>query len=205
MLLATAAEVTLAAYPSDYLGRLIQPRHYWAMHETVAAGRPWAADNDCFQGLDELAFVAMLDRIEGLPGCLFVAAPDVVGDAVTTLELFAEWAPRIRERDLPVALVAQDGLELETTPWAELDALFVGGSTDWKLGPAARELILEAKRRDVFVHMGRVNGYVRLRLALGLGVDSIDGTTWVRWRNIYLPQVLRWLAAGEQLALELGP
>jgi hypothetical protein len=70
------------------LGRLVQPRHYSSIERTAAAGIPRAAHNDCFQGLDELRFRRMLDRITGLPGCLFMTCPDVVADASATALLF---------------------------------------------------------------------------------------------------------------------
>jgi hypothetical protein len=41
-------------------------------------------------------------------------------------------------------------------PWDAFDVLFLGGTTDWKLGPAAADLTAEARRRGLVVHMGRV-------------------------------------------------
>jgi hypothetical protein len=60
------------------LGRLVQPRHYSSIEQTAHAGIPWAADNDCFQGLDASRYFDMLDRLAPLPGCLFATVPDVV-------------------------------------------------------------------------------------------------------------------------------
>jgi len=75
-----------------------------------------------------------------------------------------------------VALVAQDGLESLPVPWEDFDALFIGGSTAWKLSEAARELCQEAKRRGKWVHMGRVNSLRRMQVAEAFGCDSADGT-----------------------------
>jgi hypothetical protein len=36
--------------------------------------------------------------------------------------------------------------------------------------------VRDARRRGKWVHMGRVNGLRRLRIALDFGVDSVDGT-----------------------------
>jgi hypothetical protein len=47
----------------------------------------------------------------------------------------------------PIALVAQDGLEPLPVPWEQLEALFIGGSSRWKLGPHAARLVREAKER----------------------------------------------------------
>ena len=93
-LLVTSAHPTLQRYPQEHLGRLIQPRHYSSIEETAASGMPWAADNDAFNGgFDVDAYSKMLDRISGLPGCLFVVAPDVVGDWRATAELWASGSP----------------------------------------------------------------------------------------------------------------
>src|SRR5262245_4586937 len=80
------------------LGRLFTPRHTSRTTDTAAAGIPWAADNDCFQGLDEAAYRKMLDKLEGQPGCRWVTVPDVVGDAQATLDLFDTWAPELERR-----------------------------------------------------------------------------------------------------------
>ena len=74
--------------------------------------------------------------------CAFATAPDVVGDAEATLAESLPWPPRIRALGYLAALVAQDGLEHSTVPWEEFDVLFLGGTTEWKLGPAARALVL---------------------------------------------------------------
>ena len=43
--------------------------------------------------------------------------------------------------------------------------------------------------------MGRVNTLRRLRYAESIGVDSVDGTKWARWRDTYLDEGLRFLTA----------
>jgi hypothetical protein len=110
LLLATTGHPDIAerfAHPN--LGRLLQPRHTSSAEATARAGLPWAADNDCFQGLHEQRFLKMLDRIADLPGCLFVSCPDVVGDHAQTLELWHEWSPHDRAAGQPAAFVLQDG------------------------------------------------------------------------------------------------
>jgi hypothetical protein len=49
-------------------------------------------------------------------------------------------------------------------------------TTAWKLGEACRVIVAEAKRRGVWVHMGRVNSLKRMRYAESIGCDSADGT-----------------------------
>lgn len=189
------ADETGRVHPN--LGRLIQPRHYPRIADTSLAGIPWAADNDCFQGLDPVAYTKMLDRISGLEGCRFVTVPDVVGDARETARLFDVWAPAVERRGLPVALVAQDGLE-EMSSWLSfqmhrLDALFIGGSTEWKEGPYAAALAKQAARAGKWVHWGRVNTRRRFDLIVATGAaSSFDGSKFARFRKTYLDGGLEW-------------
>ena len=87
--------------------------------------------------------------------------------------------PKIRELGFKAAYVGQDGAQPNDTPWSEIDALFIGGTTDWKLSQSAADLISEARRRGKWVHMGRVNSWRRIRLAHVLGCHSVDGTLLV--------------------------
>lgn len=174
-------------------GRLLTPRHTSSIEKTCQLGIPWAADNDCFQGLDEIAYRKMLDRIEGLPGCRFVTVPDVVGDAAATLACFDEWADELEERGFPLGLVAQDGLTVDDVPWDRIAALFIGGTTEWKEGAEAAELARAAKARGKWVHWGRVNTRRRFDHIVGTGAcDSFDGSKFARWRKTYLDVGLGW-------------
>lgn len=204
ILLATVAHKTLQQYDSPHLGRLVQPRHYSSIEATGDSGMTWAADNDAYNGgFDPDAFIPMLDRLEGVPGCKFVACPDVVGDWRRTASAFELWAPAIVRRGLPLALVAQDGLEARNVPWFRIDALFIGGTTEWKMGEGARLLVEVAQAAGKWVHMGRVNSWRRMVYARSIGCDSVDGSKFAQWRDTYLPQMLRWLEnSGTQLRLE---
>jgi hypothetical protein len=194
LLLLTKAVPTLVRYRHPNLGRLVTPRHYTNLDGMIAAGIPWAADNDAFSGFDVDAFGGLLNAIAGRPGCLFVTAPDVVADAQATLEQFGPWSDKIRSLGLPVALAGQDGLEELAVPWDDLDAFFVGGSTEWKLSPMATALVGEAKARGKWCHMGRVNSDERMRRARLIGCDSVDGTSYVRFTDRWLPGALRLLS-----------
>lgn len=172
-------------------------------------GVAWCADNGCFgkgyPGDD--AWFAWLKSFtpEQISRCMFAVAPDVVGDAWRTHIRSFPWFQRIRGLGYPVAYVAQNGLELHPVPWHDFDALFIGGDTAWKLGPHARALVAEAKRRGKWVHMGRVNSARRLRYADTIGCDSADGTYIAFGPDRNLPHVLSWLrGTNDQLALELG-
>jgi hypothetical protein len=165
---------------------------------------PWAADNDCFQELHEKRYVAMLDRIAPLAeSCLFVTVPDVVADAATTASQFELWAPAVARRGLPAALVAQDGLEdmgrWLAGQWHRIDALFVGGSTEWKESQVAIDFADEARMRGKWVHWGRVNTKRRFDLLVAEHGDSFDGSKFARFRKTYLDGGLEWARVASDL------
>lgn len=149
-------------------------------------------DNGGFGAFDARGFEKKLDRLSQIKHlCKFVAVPDVVvigphgavGDARRTLEVFDYWYPRLCE--WPLALVAQDGQENLPIPWELIDAIFIGGSTRWKLSHHAAAIIKAAKAMDKWAHVGRVNTPGRFEYFEELGADSIDGTglsryTWMR-------------------------
>lgn len=178
----------------DRWGWLITPRRSMSQTLYTIPGARWAADNECYSlgdAFDPDRYVRFLERTCHLASqCLFATAPDVVADANATLHQFVPWSESIHALGLPVALVAQDGLENLPVPWNVFECLFIGGTTEWKLGPAARQLVASAKARGKWIHVGRVNSAKRLRYCLGLGVDSVDGTEWainpgrgIRWAS----------------------
>ena len=169
-------------------------------------GVMWCADNGCFSDRwDEAKWWTFLtNNTDRADSCLFAAAPDVVGDAAATMEKSAPWMPQIRALGYPVAFVAQDGLESLPVPWDEFDALFIGGSTGWKLGPHARELAAETKRRGKWLHMGRVNSERRFRYAAAIGCDSADGTYLTFGPDVNLPKLLSWTRLNDHAALFEG-
>lgn len=164
-------------------------------------GANWCADNGCFGAnyVGDSAWFAWLEsRAEHAQSCAFATAPDVVGDAAATLIRSAPWLPKIRALGYPAALVAQDGLEALDVPWDDFDVLFIGGSTDWKLGKHARALVVEAKAHGKGVHMGRVNSEKRFAYALAIGCDSVDGTYLTYGPKKNLPRLLAWLRLTDQ-------
>lgn len=180
-------------YPrSETVGHLIVPRQNPARDALDLHPGRWAMDNGAFSGFDAGAFMRMLQRFQGKPGCLFVVAPDVVFDAAATLDNWTFWAPIVRAAGYPVAFVAQNGLQAEDVPWGEFAALFVGGDDAYKEGEEARSLCAYAKARGVWVHWGRVNGKRRYALALQAGVDSIDGTGFTWYPDTRIPMVDEW-------------
>lgn len=168
----------------------------------------YAADNGCFTGLDAPKFLRMLAalvRHDHPP--LWVTCPDVVGDAGETWRRFHQWAPMLREIGLPVAIVLQDGAERfrwrgQLNAYADwYSAVFVGGSTAWKLSTEAFRLTREAHDNGKLVHFGRVNSLRRIlwiaraQRSRFAWCDTIDGGSAVRWGDTNIPKLIRWMDA----------
>lgn len=187
LLLITKGLGSLLRYSPRNVGRMIQPRALGRIPDTPRAGFLWAADNDAYSGFHQARYERMLEAITGVPACLFITCPDVVGNSSQTIGLFSMWHQRVREVG-PVALVAQDGLTPTATPWADIDSLFIGGTTEWKLGEEAHLICKEAKERGKWLHMGRVNSWQRVEYAKSIGVDSIDGTQLSWFSDTYIPR-----------------
>lgn len=180
--LSIAAEVGLDAYKENF-GLLTTPRSGHTPRTAVALGIPWAMDNDAFSGFNATAFISLMRRYKGIPGCEWVAVPDVVGDARSTLKRFHMWKTSVKYMGYKAALVAQDGLEHLPIPWDDFVCLFIGGSTEWKLSSTAARLAKEAKDRGKWIHMGRVNSGIRIRYAQNIGCDSCDGSGYARFKS----------------------
>jgi hypothetical protein len=169
---------------------------------TPAGGSPprpgidWCADNACYAGKypGDQRYLDWLTRHRPhADRCAFATAPDVVLNAAATLHRSVPMLERIRAAGYPAALVAQDGLERLAVPWDTFDVLFLGGSTDWKLSPAAAQVVREATGRGLPVHMGRVNSRRRMRYAASIGCRSADGTYLAYGPDRNLPTLLSWL------------
>jgi len=143
----------------------------------------FAIDNGAFSKFNGKNFKSLLNReFDRRNQCIFVCAPDVVGSARRTLEVFDYWKESLS--DWPLALVAQDGQQDLPIPWNEIDAIFIGGSTEFKLSKHAEHIARAAKAMNKWVHIGRVNTKSRFEWAEQFA-DSIDGTglsrySWMR-------------------------
>lgn len=200
ILLVSGASATHRRYwENPYFGHLVMPRAQHSLKLASESGKPWGVDNDAFGGWTdekETRFSALLGQVclrGPKQSCKFVACPDVVGDSRTTLERFDRWEPIIRATGFPVALVAQDGLTPRYVPWDRIDALFIGGTDEFKLSQTVDSLIEYANFRNKWVHVGRVNSNKRIRHFYEIGVDSIDGRQWSAWPDTYWPKYLNWL------------
>lgn len=162
------------------VGQLLTPLTRFSLRNPAM---PWAIDNGAFARFEEKSFLSLLKREEHhKANCLFVTAPDVVGSARRTLELFDRWKGRLAA--WPIALACQDGQEDLEIPWDDIAAVFIGGSTNWKLSDHAAHCIKAAKALGKWAHVGRVNDPARFEHFEKLGADSIDGSGIARYTHM---------------------
>lgn len=174
-----------------HLGQLITPQD----GNRIIEGLPFAADNAAYSNWNEIKFLKMLDKLNG-KNPLWVASPDVVGDAIATGKLFDLWHYEISvKRKLPIALVLQNGQEAIGLPSSsKYDAVFIGGDNNFKLGKYVKNYCIpRAKENGKWVHMGRVNSWKRLQYAYEIGCDSVDGSGFSRFPDTYILRYITYL------------
>lgn len=145
----------------------------------------FAIDNGAYSNFDAQGFLSLLKREEHAKNlCRFVACPDIVGSAIRTCEAFEYWESIIFS--WPLALVCQDGQENIHIPWGKIQAVFIGGSTEWKMGKHAAAIVKAANVMGKWCHVGRVNTPGRFEYFETLGADSIDGSGLARFSEMRL-------------------
>jgi hypothetical protein len=158
------------------IGLLISPNGWRYAPDVI----PYALDNGAYYAFtnkiewDEKGFYEMLDKVLPSKKPLWVACPDKVSDKDETLRLWEKHSQKIKQWDIPLAFVAQDGMTSDDVP-KEAEVIFMGGSFEWKWKMLA-DFCSTGKR----VHCGRVNSYEGLWICDENGVESCDGTGWVR-------------------------
>src|SRR5262245_37224083 len=108
----------LKRYPENHgrIGHLINPQCGNRIETLLLSGLPIAADNGAYSGFDEALWFAMLRRLWDARvwygrRLWWAAVPDVVADAVGTLERWRYYHHALRAYWLPAAFVAQDGCD----------------------------------------------------------------------------------------------
>lgn len=201
ILLVSGATATIRKHAdSPHLGRLIQPRNGNDVAELATCGLPAGADNDALAGVNVDDLLDLWDRLKDVNGdwLKFVTAPDAAMltssgprvDWPATLWQWPMWRRALVKRGLPPAIVAQDGATVDSVPWDEIAALFVGGSTRWKMSQSTALLIRVAAKRGKWVHVGRINSMYRIGHFDQLPVDSFDGGQFSMFPDTYIPKYL---------------
>jgi len=184
----------LAPTCGDVLGCLPTPHTGNSPTSLAALGLPMAADNGCFNGLDARSFVVMLnDFREAGVGLDWVTVPDVVANGDETFFLWGRWEPVVRASGFTPCLVLQDGMTRFDVHQFDPPALFIGGTTEFKLGPLAANLTADWRAKGRPVHMGRVNTQERIEYAVRIGCTSCDGSGFSKWPDTNIPKGVRWI------------
>lgn len=169
----------------EHIGILFSPQRTRFMEGKY----PYALDNGAFayhknnQAFDDDLFVKVLKKSKQYSTPMFAVSPDVIGNHNSTLNLYKKWYPKIKELNIPVAFVTQDGCQKKDIP-SDCDWVFIGGSNhhkDW--------IIRELNGYHKPVHCGRVNYFSRLWICYNNGITSVDGSGWFRG-NQKQPEIL---------------
>lgn len=194
---ATVARLATSKLGQKYLGHLCTPQNGNSLESLLRSGLPWACDNSAYSNPDDRKFWNLGIDVWGWDAFSppeWVAVPDVVGDHAATVESFESWVAmweyEIGRVPFPMAFVLQNGVTIESVPWDLIDAVFVGGDDGFKL-KQCHKVVGEAKARGKLVHIGRVNSLSRLRYAIGLGADSVDGSSFSMFPDTKIPRALR--------------
>jgi hypothetical protein len=175
-----------AAHPDLIAGQLLTP-----LTRYCNWGGVFAIDNGCFSpDWDASAFRALLRREEAnLDRCLWVTAPDVVGSAYRTLEVFHLWYGELYA--WPVAIVAQDGIDRVGIPWSCIVAMFIGGTDRFKESDEAGHVVRAAQIMGKQVHVGRVGGNRRYAKFAKLKCDTCDCSAMTMFGDAKIQEIVR--------------
>lgn len=194
---------TAAAMRDGWLGFIDTP----AQGNRRPAGVIWCADNGVFgKGYPgDNGWIDWLTRnAHDAPTCKFAVVPDAICDHQRTYRRSDRLIDNVRALGYPAAFVAQDGAAIHSIDWARIDALFIGGSTEWKFTERVRGLVVHAKSLGKWAHMGRVNSQRRFRYAHDIGCDSADGTYLTFGPTVNLPKLRGWHKQLDQTSIPLA-
>ena len=148
-------------------GQLLTPLTKYKRCEDV-----FGIDNGGFTGAKIEGFTKLIkNQFEFREQCLFAAVPDKIADHKESLAMWneyqhiADWYKK--------AFVVQDGFDEFPN---NADAMFLGGSTEFKDSVEASEIVKSALDSGMHVHIGRVNTIDRFYHFHKLGAHTCDGS-----------------------------
>lgn len=147
---------------------------------------PYAIDNGAWSAYlreerwDELPWRKMLEQYGA--GADFVVVPDIVAGGLESLDRSRAYLPMVHEHSELALIPVQDGMQpSDLRPLLGPGVgVFVGGTTEFKEKTLAEWSSLCREAR-AWCHVGRVNTVRRTFLCSNALVDSIDGTSAVRF------------------------
>ncbi|MBS2132076.1 hypothetical protein KEX41_28220 (plasmid) [Burkholderia thailandensis] len=151
-----------------------------------AEGMRYALDNGAWsahqqeRAFDEDAFLRALDKVGERAD--WIVLPDIVAGGLRSLDYSLTWLERLRGFPRQLLIAVQDGVEIDDVRefLSPAIGIFVGGTTRWKEATAGAWGSV-ARRRNCYLHVGRVNSVRRIRICAAAGANSIDGTSASRY------------------------
>ena len=125
---------------------------------------------------DRDGFAALVEKWGGAAD--WTALPDIVAGGIRSLAFSLDWLPWVLEHTPTALLAVQDGMDPHHVEHllGPRVGIFLGGSTEWKIGTMERWGQLAA-RTGCHYHVARVNTADRIRRSQLCGAHSFDGTS----------------------------
>jgi len=149
-------------------------------------GRRYSLDNGAWtahqQGteFDTDAFMRAVDKVGEFAE--WIVLPDIVMGGQRSLDLSLSWLEKLEGLPSRLLIAVQNGIEVgDVRSYLNPSVgIFVGGDTAWKeqTTPTWGSL---ARRRNCYLHVGRVNSQRRIGICAAAGADSFDGTSVTRY------------------------
>lgn len=149
-------------------------------------GRPYALDNGAWSAFqqgtefDGNAFLRAVDKVG--EHAEWIVLPDIVMGGQRSLDLSLSWLDRLAGLPTRLLIAVQNGMTVDDVRHYLNPSvgIFVGGDTQWK-ETTTQEWGSLARRRNCYLHVGRVNSQRRIRICAAAGADSFDGTSVTRF------------------------
>jgi hypothetical protein len=187
----TGTKRNLAALRSHGWRLLVSRAGVWRTEgfDKVCGDNGAWADFQAGRSFDEDAYDRFLDWMAATCVPDWLVLPDIVAGGLASLDLSLRYLNRCLSVAPLVLIAVQDGMETsDLAPLVgENVGIFLGGSTEWKLG-RMREWGEFCANRGIYYHVARVNSIKRMALAASCGAHSVDGSSATRYR-VTLPKL----------------
>jgi hypothetical protein len=149
-------------------------------------GMGYGLDNgawSCFQqgkSFDDRAFMRAVEKVG--ENADWIVLPDIVLGGKRSLDLSLAWMERLRGLPTPLLIAVQNDVHPDDVRsfLSPSVGIFIGGDTAWKETTAVEWGKL-ARRRNCYLHMGRVNSARRIAICAAAGANSYDGSSASRF------------------------
>lgn len=157
-----------------------------------AEGLKYGLDNGAWTAFqqnapfDEKAFMRAVDKMG--ENADWIVLPDIVAGGMRSLDYSLAWLDRLRGLPTPLLIAVQNGMNEDDVRGflSPSVGIFVGGDTEWKEATAVAWGSL-ARKRNCYLHVGRVNSARRIAICAAAGASSFDGSSASRFAKTLPP------------------